>query len=109
MPKIFRFDDGCCERCGSGCGELNQHHAKSKMDGGTDHKSNLFLLCKRCHNEWHDVEGGNLRFREWITSPPHSVLCNVLFLAGTEMKLVTIHDLRKLAIKRLFRLKTSYT
>lgn len=45
-------DQGKCTNCGT-TRNLHYHHIKQFAQGGKHTKSNLRLLCKRCHNKLH--------------------------------------------------------
>lgn len=45
-------DQGKCTSCGT-TRNLHYHHIKQFAQGGKHTKSNLRLLCKRCHNKLH--------------------------------------------------------
>jgi len=42
----------CCENCGTKI-NLTFHHIIPKSKGGSNDKSNLMILCRRCHNYEH--------------------------------------------------------
>lgn len=45
-----------CERCGENKIEnLHVHHIRPLQFGGTNHKVNLMLLCRKCHSLWHKL------------------------------------------------------
>jgi 5-methylcytosine-specific restriction endonuclease McrA len=45
---------GKCERCLSK-ENLHIHHLRPLFFGGANHKSNLMLLCAKCHGLWHKL------------------------------------------------------
>ena len=44
-----------CERCGY-IANLEKHHIKHKIDGGSNDESNLRTLCRGCHDYQHAKE-----------------------------------------------------
>jgi len=38
-----------CERCGAVNREIENHHVRPKIKGGSDNKQNIQQLCKPCH------------------------------------------------------------
>ncbi|WP_136718554.1 HNH endonuclease [Halorientalis salina] len=59
---VQQRDDWTCQRCGKASGPhagddgvtLQCHHKQPIMDGGTNHLSNLEMLCIDCYNNEHD-------------------------------------------------------
>ncbi|MEM9195230.1 MAG: HNH endonuclease [Myxococcota bacterium] len=47
--RIFERDERRCTKCGTTKGNLEIHHVKEVVYGGTDDDSNLVLICKECH------------------------------------------------------------
>jgi 5-methylcytosine-specific restriction endonuclease McrA len=66
---IFKQYNYQCQLCGNySKGNLQLHHLKPKMLGGSDSPSNLVPLCSNCH---YQVSIGNISwydFRELINS-----------------------------------------
>lgn len=51
---VAKHRGGICERCGeNNYAILQVHHRKERHKGGTDHMSNLELLCPNCHASHH--------------------------------------------------------
>ena len=72
-----------CEKCGKrkSKSSLDVHHIIPLGDGGINEFDNLIALCKRCHDEWHSVEGIKcLSFKEWLNIPPYYALVYTLKL-----------------------------
>ena len=49
-----------CEECGSQGSKKNRleyHHIVYRSNGGSDSRSNLQILCKRCHRKFHRQAG----------------------------------------------------
>lgn len=72
-----------CEKCGKrkSKSSLDVHHIIPLGDGGTNEFDNLIALFKRCHDEWHSVEGIKcLSFKEWLNIPPYYALVYTLKL-----------------------------
>lgn len=66
-----------CEKCNKSksVGSLEIHHKIELSLGGTNDYDNLIVLCKRCHDEWHNVEGiDGITFDKWMNIPPYFVL-----------------------------------
>ena len=59
--KVLWRDKYTCQHCGAK-EELNAHHIRRKIDGGTDTPKNGITLCKKCHDELH-AEKWELDFR----------------------------------------------
>ncbi len=52
--KIAHKRGGACERCGmNNYSILHVHHKQERHRGGTDHMTNLELLCPNCHSTHH--------------------------------------------------------
>lgn len=70
-------DRNRCAKCAAS-DELEIHHRRSVLDGGTDHPDNLATLCARCHGEWtfngDQYEELGVLFEEWLDLPPARVL-----------------------------------
>lgn len=63
---------GRCEACGSNH-RLTAHHVVPRREGGADRRSNYRILCRPCHDEWHNVEktlgaAGWRRFEGWLNT-----------------------------------------
>ena len=61
--------DGKCQKCWA-TAELQVHHIKERVNGGTDGLENLLTLCSDCHAEWTFLEDGSLKFDAWRKLPP---------------------------------------
>lgn len=64
-----KFDNKCA-RCSinNEVSKLTIHHILKTSDGGKDNIDNLIVLCKKCHNDWHNIyekEFGE-KFWEWL-------------------------------------------
>ena len=59
---LFRDQEGYCAGCGYDFGieDFDVDHIISRNSGGTDHKANLQLLCKRCNGRKRDGEMSEL-------------------------------------------------
>ena len=57
LSKIPRPKDGRCEKCGAlpYWMVLEKHHIKLRSLGGSDDRSNLVWLCRKCHNAEHGI------------------------------------------------------
>lgn len=69
-----------CEKCKKdrSISSLHVHHIMALADGGTNDYNNLIVLCTRCHDEWHSIEGLNfIELDKWLKTPPYFVLVNV--------------------------------
>jgi hypothetical protein len=54
-----------CEDCGNQGSEKNPleyHHIVYRSNGGSDDRSNLKILCKKCHKEVHRLAGDWVEF-----------------------------------------------
>ena len=59
--------DKVCRLCGSDV-NLTLHHIKPRRDRGGNESSNLAVLCKLCHMQWHKTEKNKigLCFFDWL-------------------------------------------
>lgn len=70
--QIFERDGKCCCACGYSKSEywLSMHHVMPRRLGGTNHISNLKILCTACHESWNLVEGQSrwywYEWHEWL-------------------------------------------
>lgn len=55
---VFWRDMGICRCCGEKADEYEIHHIKPQCEGGSDHPTNLVLLCIDCHNITKIAENG---------------------------------------------------
>ena len=53
--KVLWRDKYVCQHCGAK-EELNAHHIRSRINGGTNTPKNGITLCKKCHEELHAGE-----------------------------------------------------
>jgi len=52
-------DSKKCAECGT-TENLTNHHLIPKYVGGKDIKSNLIILCRKCHNKVHETQKGSV-------------------------------------------------
>lgn len=70
-------DDGACRKCGVRS-DLEVHHIKERVYGGSDDLENLITLCGNCHAEWTFCEPVPMPFGRWLVLPPARWLLAVL-------------------------------
>lgn len=69
----YRRDIGACQRCGNEqADQLTTHHIEPLGAGGVDAPCNWCVLCRACHDAWHDYESecrrviARQRFSPWL-------------------------------------------
>lgn len=53
--EVLQRDNYSCRKCGCR-DDLTLHHVLPQRLNGSDEKYSLVSLCRRCHNDWHDLE-----------------------------------------------------
>lgn len=72
-PHFIATHTPQCQKCMKfhpfGNSVMEVHHIKMLVDGGSNDEDNLIVLCKQCHDEWHE-HYENKDFKEWLQRPP---------------------------------------
>ena len=55
LRKQLKLDVGECQWCKNKKG-LSVHHYQPKSEGGRDEETNYLVLCRTCHEAYHDKE-----------------------------------------------------
>ena len=95
--KAIKARDGNrCRKC-RGRQDLEIHHIKPVVDGGTNALENLILLCAKCHAERHLVGSvmPSIGWEKWLTLPPMAIVLHWLVsLENPEFAELTVAEAR---------------
>lgn len=77
MNEALVWHGRVCQKCGLSK-NIEVHHIVAVIEGGNDAITNLSVLCRSCHSEWHhavelaeeDHQARRARFDQWLTIPP---------------------------------------
>jgi 5-methylcytosine-specific restriction enzyme A len=65
IRRVVLEEEPTCRLCGQQATDVD--HVIPKARGGTDRRSNLRALCRRCHKRKSSSEGGQARNARWLT------------------------------------------